>query len=78
MEVPNILIVSVIMILITNPFRYLKLQLIEQVYSNDLDNIEDVLRDREKYWQPQLFTIAKVMNSILDLYASKRKGCRKR
>ena len=33
----------------TNPFRYLKGQLIEQVHSNNLDNIEDVLRDREKY-----------------------------
>ena len=62
----------------TNPFQYLKVQSIEQVQSNSLDNIEDVLLDREKYWQSQLFTITKGMSSILDLYSSKRKGCRKR
>ena len=61
-----------------NPFQYLKVQLIEQVHSNDLENIEDILWDREKYWQSQLFTIGKRMNSILDLYTSKRKGSRKR
>ena len=38
----------------TNLFQYLKVQLIEQVQSNNLDNIEDVLRDKEKYWQSQL------------------------
>ena len=32
----------------TNPFQYLKLQLVEQVHSNNLENIEDVLRDRRK------------------------------
>ena len=61
-----------------NPFQYLKVQLIEQVHCNDLKNIEDILWDREKYWQSQLFTIAKGMNSILDLYSSKRNCCRKR
>ena len=35
----------------TNSFQYLKVQLIEQVQSNNLQNIEDVLLDREKYWQ---------------------------
>ena len=43
-----------------------------------LENIKDALWDREKYWQSQLFTIAKGMNSILDLYSSIRKDCRKR
>ena len=62
----------------TNHFQYLKVQLIEQIESNSSENIEDVLWDREKYWQSQLFTITKDMNSILDLYSSKRKGCRKR
>ena len=33
----------------TNPFQYLKVQPIEQVQSNSLENIEDVLWDREKY-----------------------------
>ena len=59
-------------------YQYLKVQFIEQVHCNDLENIEDILWDREKYWQSQLFTIAKGMNSILDLYSSKRKCCRKR
>ena len=40
-------------------------------------NIEDILWDREKYWQSQLFTNVKGMNSISDLYSMKRKGCRK-
>ena len=62
----------------TNPFQYLEVQLMEQVQSNNLENTEEVLRDREKYWQSQLFTITKGMNSILDLYSSKRKSCRKR
>ena len=51
----------------TDPFQYLKVQLIEQVQSNNLENIKDILWDREKYWQSQLFAIAKGMNSILDL-----------
>ena len=33
----------------TNLFPYLKVQLIEQVQSNNLENIEDVLWGREKY-----------------------------
>ena len=53
-------------------------QLLEQVHCNNLENIKDILWDREKYWRSQLFTIAKGMNSILDLYSSKRKGYRKR
>ena len=61
----------------TNPFQYLKIQFMEQVHSNNLENIEDILWNREKYCQSQLFTIAKGMNSVLDLYSSKRKDCRK-
>ena len=34
----------------TNPFQYLKAQLIEQVLCNNLGNIEDILWDREKCW----------------------------
>ena len=58
----------------TNLFQYLKVHLIEQVHCNNLENIEDILWDREKYCQSQLFTIAKVMNNILDLYSSKRRN----
>ena len=32
----------------TNPFQYFKIKLIEHVQSNSLENIEDVLWDREK------------------------------
>ena len=58
----------------TNLFQYLKVHLIEQVHCNNLENIEDILWDREKYCQSQLFTIAKGMNNILDLYSSKRRN----
>ena len=62
----------------SNPFVYLRVQLIEKVYCiyDDCD-IEDILWDREKYWQSQLFTKVKGMNSISDLYCIKRKGSRK-
>ena len=61
-----------------NLFVYLRVQLIEKVYYiYDDCNIEDTLWDREKYWQSQLFTNVKGMNSISDLYSIKRKGCRK-
>ena len=59
----------------TNPFQYLKVQLIEQVQSNSSENIEDVLWDWEKYWQSQLFAITKGTNKFLDVCSSKRKGC---
>ena len=62
----------------SNLFAYLRVQLIEKVYCvYDDCNIEDILWDREKYWQSQLFTNVKGMNSISDLYSVKRKGCRK-
>ena len=57
---------------------YLRLQLIEKVYFiYDDCNIEYILWDREKYWQSQLFTNVKEMNSISDLYSIKREGSRK-
>ena len=62
----------------TNLFQYLKVQLIEQVHSSNLENIEDVVWDTQKHWPPQLFPIVKEMNSILNLYSSKKNGCQKR
>ena len=41
-------------------------------------DLENKLWEREKYWQCQLFTNTHGMNSVSDLYASKRKGCRKK
>ena len=61
---------------VQNPQRFLQVQLIESVVS-DLD-LENKLWEREKYWQCQLFTNTHGMNSVSDLYASKRKGCRKK
>ena len=60
---------------VQNPHRFLQVQLIESVVS-DLD-LENKLWEREKYWQCQLFTNIHGMNNASDLYASKRKGCRK-
>ena len=50
----------------SNPFVYLRVQLIEKVYCiYDDCNIEDILWDGEKYWQSKLFTNVKGMDSIL-------------
>ena len=47
------------------------------VFMYDDCSIEDILGDRKKYWQSQLFTNVKGMNNISDLYSAKRKCCRK-
>ena len=57
-------------------FQFLAVQIIEQVCSN-ATNIEEMLWHKEKYWQSQLFTTTQGMNSLKDLYSSKRKGYRK-
>ena len=59
-----------------NPHKFLQVQLIESVISDY--NVEGKLWEREKYWQCQLFTNTHDMNSVSDLYSSKRKGCRKK
>ena len=59
---------------VQNPHRFLQVQLIESVVS-DLD-IENKLWEREKYLQCQLLTNTHDINSVFDLYASKRKGYR--
>ena len=61
-----------------NPHIYLQVQLIEQIVLTSNDKIEDVLWHREKYWQTQLFTTTRGMNSEFDLYCKQRKGCRKK
>ena len=58
-----------------NPQNYLKVQLIEQGASK---NIESILWERQKYWQYQGFINTHGMNSISDLYSRSRKGCRKK
>ena len=61
---------------VQNPHKFLQVQLIESVVI-DLD-LENKLWEREKYWECQLFTNIHGMNSVSDLYANKRKGCRKK
>ena len=51
----------------TSPFGYAKVQINEQVYSENPSNIEEVLWYRERYWQSQFFTVTHGMNSINDL-----------
>ena len=50
----------------------LQVQLIESVES-DLENLENKLWERKKYWQCQLFTNTHGMNSVSGLYTTKRK-----
>ena len=51
----------------SNLFVYLRVLLIVKVYCiYDDYNIADILWDREKYWQSQLFTKIKGMKSISD------------
>ena len=46
-----------------NKFKYLQIQLIEQVSVNNCKNIDKMLWEREKYWQSQLFTLTHGLNS---------------
>ena len=61
---------------VQNPHRFLQVQLTESVVS-DLD-LENKLWEREIYLQCQLFTNTHGLNSVSDLYGSKRKRCRKK
>ena len=56
---------------VQNPHRFLQFQLIEPVVS-ELD-LENKLREMEKYWKCQLFTNTHGMKSVSELYASKTK-----
>ena len=60
-----------------NNHVYLKIQIIEQVFNNSQFCIEDLLWEREKYWQAQLLTNLYGLNNIHDLYNMKKKGYRK-
>ena len=59
-----------------NKHVYLRIPITEQVFNNNQFGIEDLLWEREKYWQAQLFNLYR-MNNINDLYTRKRKGYRK-
>ena len=52
-------------------------QIIEQVFKNNQFSVEDLLWEREKYWQAQLFTKLYGINYNNGIYTMKRKGYRK-
>ena len=58
-------------------FEFLQVQLIEQVFIKDGQDIEKVLWLREKFWQAQLFTLSHGLNSPSEWYALNRTGYRK-
>ena len=60
----------------SNPYKCLQIQIIEFVQRDY--NLEGKLWERKRYWQCQLFTNTHGMNSVSDLYSTKRKGCRKK
>ena len=60
----------------SNPHKFLKIQIIESVQCDY--NLEGKLWKRERYWQCQLFTNTHGVNSVSDLYSTKRKGWRKK
>ena len=55
----------------SNPHKFLKVQIIESVQCDY--NLEGKLWERERYWQCQLFTNTHGMNSVSDLYSTKKK-----
>ena len=42
----------------TSKFEYLQVQLIEKVSVQNDDDIDNILWEREKFWQVQLFTLS--------------------
>ena len=55
----------------------MKVQIIEQVFINNQFSTVDLLWEREKYYQAQLFTSLYGMNNINDLHSMKKKDYRK-
>ena len=60
----------------SNPHKFLKMQIKESVQCDY--NLQGKLLQRGRYWQCQLFTNSYGMNSVSDLYSTKRKGSRKK
>ena len=52
-------------------------QLIEKVSVNNSENIDKMLWEREKDWQPQLFTLTHGLDSSNEWYAQNRRGDKK-
>ena len=54
----------------------MKVQIIAQMFDNNQCSIHELLWEREKYWQAQLFTNLNGLNNM-DLYNMEMKGHRK-
>ena len=61
----------------TSKLEYLQVQLIEKVSVQSNDDIDKVLRERQRYWQEQLFTLSHGLNNPIEWYALNRWGYRK-
>ena len=56
-----------------------RVQIIEAIdFTWEGCNIDDILWNRRKCWQPKLLTNANGVNRLSELYSVKTKGCRKR
>ena len=60
----------------SNPHKFLKVQIIESVQCDY--NLEGKLWERERCCQCHLFANTHGMNSVSDLYSTKRESCRKK
>ena len=47
----------------TSKFEYLQVQLVETFSVQNIDNIDKVLWEREKYWHVQLLTLSHRLNN---------------
>ena len=63
--VPQGILIINVAALITK-HAYFKIQIIDQAFNNNQFSIEDLLREREKYWEAQLLTDLYGMNNIND------------
>ena len=61
----------------TGKFEYLQAQLTVKVSVQNDDDVDKVFREREKYWQAQLFTLSCGLNNPDEWYALNRRGYRK-
>ena len=61
----------------TSKFEYLQVQLIKSVSVQNHYDIDKVLRERQNYWQAQLFTLSQGLNNPNEWYALNRRGYRK-
>ena len=58
-------------------FEHLQVQLTEKVSVQNDDDIGNILWEREKYWQAQLFTLSHGLNNPNEWCALNRRGYRK-